>query len=186
MIRRVLFIAALTIALALHVAPAHAALTYTGPAAYVAQDQTWETQAAAHVWLGNETVNLLTTDLCAGPWVAGCSYPGNTYAVSRDAFYYEIGHQMDWTYLTDTDRAYLAGEWGASGDAWQDTPAGLAAGQEDGLEGVFPYFVEACAEGDGPQEGDTVQAFPDGPTVHVPRRFNICRWINALGARETG
>jgi hypothetical protein len=158
------------------------AVTFTGPPQLVAQANTWQAQAATHVWLGNETVALTTTDLCVGD-PAGCSYPGVTYARTRWALYYELGHQLDWAYLTAADHLTLANRWQASGAAWVDSLPGLAAGQEDGLEGVFPLYVMDCALGNGAERDTLLQAFPTGPSVDA-NNFNTCTYINQIGEAQ--
>jgi len=108
------------------------------------------------------------------------------YADSRATFYYELGHVEDWVALTDPDRAYLARSWQSSADWWDNstaTAAGLSQGVavETGLEGVFPYAYELCAEGVPTIEQTFAPAIPGTmPTVHTGR-FNTCRWLRSLG-----
>lgn len=162
--------------------------TFVGSTSLVQQAYRWQSQA--HIFLGKENVTLSYENLCVydnGAVTAGaCSDPTTftTYLpfggsqqtpyVKRYEFYYEMGHEYDWTMLTDNERQYLAMKWHTHAP-WLDSQAGLQMGQEDGLEGIFPKVFTDCAFGWSTKH-QTVQAFPMGPTIHTGN-FNTCTYL---------
>jgi hypothetical protein len=160
--------------------PAHAA-TFTGPPSLVARAYHW--QAEAKIPLGNETVQLTpdngTVLNCLG--AAGCSTPGITIARDRGTFYFEMGHQDDWQNLTGPDRRNLALHWHAENEHWADTPAALAVGNENGLEGIFATYFEACAWGKALRFTSVTDLQYAGPPMAMPSAnsgsYSTCGWI---------
>lgn len=171
----------LTVVLLLLVAagPA-AAATFTGPPSLVARAYHW--QAQAQIPLGNETVQLAPDDGsvldCLG--AAGCSTPGITVARDRGTFYFEIGHQDDWANLTGADRRNLAVHWHSRWH-WATSPAALAAGNEDGLAGIFATYFEACAWGRALRFTSVTLLEHAGPPMAMPSAnsgaYSTCGWL---------
>ena len=76
--------------------------------------------------------------------------PTETWAAPNVAewnFDFELGHQFDWAYLTDADRAQFAQLW-SSTLHWWDTLASAQQAMEDGLEAEFANIYATCAVGD--------------------------------------
>lgn len=141
------------------------------------------------------TVRRLTLDVSATDAAEFCGAPGACSArgetivapgVNRDSFYYELGHQFDWRYLTGADHRFLAREWGDPGAAWEDSPGSVAHHAEDGLEAVFPRIYADCAEGVNDQGSDLETGFinsnyaPPGITPKI----NTCAWLTRLGVEH--
>ena len=99
--------------------------------------------------------------------------------VSQWDFYYELGHQFDWAYLSADDRTAFLDAWGISQAQWWDTAAGLASGYEDGAEAVFAGTYAACALGWSIVPG--VAGFPQAPQI-TPSQ-DTCVQIDEIGRR---
>jgi hypothetical protein len=104
---------------------------------------------------------MTQSQLCFIPGVAfsgGCSETIDSdshifglAAVDQQAFYFELGHIVDWRDLTTVNRIRLAQMWKQPHAVWNDSPKALAVGQEDGLEVDFAASYAACAEGTSPE-----------------------------------
>lgn len=82
-----------------------------------------------------------------GTTADACSYPGTTYLASdytSYALHYELGHQVDWMWLTNSQRSWLMHNWRIGKRSWNDSTSALDAGNEDGGEGIFPMVYAFC------------------------------------------
>lgn len=169
------------------------AVTLTGSPALVARAEAWQAKSA--VPLGNETVELVPiAGFCpAGAADGGCSqmpqYGAATAATSIGAFYFELGHQLDWSTLTPANRRFLARKWGDPHWHWFDSAASVAAGYEDGLESMFAMMVESCAFGHPEFHTSIAESMPvqpDAETTQVPTinpgSFDTCTWLKRVAA----
>ena len=100
----------------------------------------------------------------------------------RETLYFELGHQFDWHFLTAADRRYLARAWGLAHWHWSDSIAGLEAGAEDGLEGVFAAVYQDCADGsaDGNDNGSSILLWASPAPPQANPTINDCAYINRL------
>lgn len=178
MTRRILT-ALLAAACTLTIASTSQAVTFTGPARLVNRADRW--QAHSRMPLGNETIQIMPRGFCWPGDPAGCSQPGKVYARTRWAFYFELGHQFDWTYLTDPDRQWLAAKWGVSTAAWWDSLASLNRGGEDGLQGDFASWFQGCAL--GYRQLGVAFRITGGPIVRSGN-FNVCNYLRYLEAHS--
>jgi len=106
--------------------------------------------------------------------------PTETWAapnVAEWSFDFELGHQFDWAYLTDADRAQFAQLWGSTLH-WWDTLAGAQQATEDGLEAEFADIYATCAVGDPTPA--TLTAWLPG--VVVTDAEPSCQLIDEIGA----
>jgi len=109
--------------------------------------------------------------------------PTETWAapnVAEWSFDFELGHQFDWAYLTDADRAQFAQLWGSTLH-WWDTLAGAQQAIEDGLEAEFANVYATCAVGDPTPAILTAWL----PGVVVTDAEPSCQLIDQMG-REVG
>ncbi|MBV8218284.1 MAG: hypothetical protein JO325_07460 [Solirubrobacterales bacterium] len=115
-------------------------------------------------------------------WIEDASDgPATTFLVpgvaDHWALYWELGHQFDWRYLTDGDRARFADLWRSS-TPWWDTLAAENAGRENGLEATFAADYAYCALGQTPR--GVHYWVPDTTEPRDPER--VCHLINQIGA----
>ena len=106
--------------------------------------------------------------------------PTETWAapnVAEWSFDFELGHQFDWAYLTDADRAQFAQLWGSTLH-WWDTLAGAQQATEDGLEAEFADIYATCAVGDPTPAILTAWL----PGVVVTDAEPSCQLIDEIGA----
>ena len=106
--------------------------------------------------------------------------PTETWAAPNVAewnFDFELGHQFDWAYLTDADRAQFAQLW-SSTLHWWDTLAGAQQATEDGLEAEFADIYATCAVGDPTPAILTAWL----PGVVVTDAEPSCQLIDEIGA----
>ena len=97
--------------------------------------------------------------------------------VAEWSFDFELGHQFDWAYLTDADRAQFAQLWGSTLH-WWDTLAGAQQAIEDGLEAEFADIYATCAVGDPTPA--ILTAWLPGVVVTNPEPS--CRLIDQIGS----
>lgn len=121
-----------------------------------------------------------------GATARACSIYGETFytpQATRYDLYYETAHLVDWMALTDQQRAYIAWDLRLGKRAWQDSAGSIAAGYEDGIEGVFPEVWARCAFGKS-VKGVKFQFTPNGsPVAGLPvadPRTNLCTYLAAL------
>ena len=106
--------------------------------------------------------------------------PTETWAatnVAQWSFDFELGHQFDWAYLTDAERAQFAQLWGSTLH-WWDTLAGAQQAMEDGLEAEFANIYATCAVGDPTPA--ILTAWLPGVVVTDPEPS--CQLIDEIGA----
>jgi hypothetical protein len=106
--------------------------------------------------------------------------PAETWAapnVAEWSFDFELGHQFDWAYLTDADRAEFAQLWGSTLH-WWDTLAGTQQSMEDGLEAEYADIYATCAVGDPTPA--ILTAWLPGVVVTDPEPS--CQLIDEIGA----
>lgn len=109
------------------------------------------------------------------PTPAATYGPAITWAVpgvSEYQFYFELGHQFDWAYLTNDDRQTFATMWRDPTGEWWDSVRVLNGGGEDGLERVFATDYASCAMGYVPDAA----AEPSNPE-------QVCELIDTIGQR---
>lgn len=175
-------------------APARAVTLVNQTGRPIGQYQTWADAAEVPTVAGPLTIQAAGSPSCplacsasAGDrviqpdgttWIDATSQP--TTWLSPDvwpwAFYFELGHQFDWQYLTDADRQQFAVLWQATGSPWWDSQTALDAGWENGLEAAFAADYAWCALGDAPQgEPGWVR------TTEPPDPQAVCRLVVEIG-----
>lgn len=108
---------------------------------------------SSHIELPQGVDVTLNSNQCVyagGVTADACSVPGVTYlrpTATRYDYYYELGHQFDWLHMTAAERLTMAWYMNRPAQRWGDSTASIAAGDEDGLEGVFPSVFAECALG---------------------------------------
>ena len=110
----------------------------------------------------------------------GPGEPATTAASDQPGLYFELGHQFDWTYLTNADRGRFARMWGRPHHPWVDSVASVMSGSEDGLEGDFAAVYEECAWSAVP---DLDIAWGDLPPIDPRHPLASCALIRRIGRR---
>lgn len=186
----------------------------TSPTAHAATLVTPEatpiTQALLANWTANDqapmpdaTITMEPSSAACGFAAAGCSlgYDSTgyqTYAGTRGAFYFEMGHIFDWSMLTNADRRLLAHKWGHPHWRWWDrepldynasiqfAPSGYAV--EDGLEAMFATIYARCAWGQRTTDHFYGIMVPTGLGFALPSAttgsFDTCSFVQWVAARD--
>jgi hypothetical protein len=193
--------AAVTTAASVHAGHTHAVTLVDAQGQPIGgQWQHWANEAHVPTLSGELTLILGSAD--PGCPVACSTAPGNIERLPDGSFFssatlptetwvvphlatewnldWELGHQFDWRYLTDAQRAMFADLWHLD-LPWWDSQTAAQNGREDGLEAVFAQDYADCATG----AFDVINSWIPQPRLTAMAQLaSTCTLIDQIGARD--